>query len=147
MPSPPETSLAGPVLFFDGECGLCNRTVRLLLRWDRAGRLRYAPLQGVTAQAYLRAHGLPVEDFDSIVWVPDWSQRERAEYRLRTDGVIAALRAVGGLARVPAALLAIVPASWRDAGYRMVARCRYRLFGEWRPRPLARPEWRARFLD
>src|SRR4051812_37486572 len=47
-----------PVLFFDGECGLCNRVVRLLLRLDTRGRLRFAPLQGPVAQDYLRAHGL-----------------------------------------------------------------------------------------
>ncbi len=148
----------GPVLLFDGECGLCNRIVRGLLRLDRGGRLRFAPLQGPAAQAYLRAVGLPTEDFDSLVFVSDWARREgpargdsggagaRAAYLLRTDGVIAALRAVGGLAPALAGVLAIFPARWRDAGYRLVARWRYRMFGEWRPRPLARAEWAARFL-
>ncbi|MCX6951812.1 MAG: DCC1-like thiol-disulfide oxidoreductase family protein [Verrucomicrobia bacterium] len=147
MPPSPQVPPAGPVLLFDGDCGLCNRTVRLLLRWDRPGRLRFAPLQGELAQTYLRAHGLPDKDFDSLVWVPDWARRDRADFRLRTDGVIAALRAAGGLARILAAALAVFPRPWRDAGYRAVARSRYRLFGEWRPRPLARPEWQARFLD
>jgi hypothetical protein len=41
------------VLFFDGECGLCNGLVRILIRLDRPGRLHYAPLQGPSAQAYL----------------------------------------------------------------------------------------------
>lgn len=135
----------GPVLFFDGECGLCNRLVRLLLRADRAGRLRYAPLQGPTAQAYLRAHGLPTEDFDSLLFVPSWAEREQPVYRLRTDGVLGALRAVGGVARV-FLLLAVLPRAWRDAGYRAIARWRYRLFGPWRSRPLARAEWSERFL-
>ena len=30
------TTAAGPVLFFDGECGLCTRLVRLLLKLDSA---------------------------------------------------------------------------------------------------------------
>ena len=136
----------GPVLFFDGECGLCNRIVRLLLRLDRRGVLRYAPLQGKTAQSYLRAHGLPTEDFDSLVFVPDWGRREHPEFLLRTNGVAAALRAVGGVGR-GLAWLQVLPARWRDASYKLVARWRYRLFGEWRPRPLARAEWAARFLE
>ena len=137
----------GPVLFFDGECGLCNRLVRFLLRVDAKGRLRFAPLQGRTAQAYLRAHGLPTADFDTIVYVPDWSRRARPEYLLRTAGVIAALRALGSaLSRTLADLLALFPAPLRDAAYRLVGHWRYRLFGPWRPRPLPRAEWERRFL-
>lgn len=145
MPLPPGDS--GPVLFFDGECGLCNRLVRLLLRLDRAGRLRYAPLQGRTAQAYLRAHGLLTADFDTLVFVPEWERRAHPEYRVRTAGVISALRAVGGCAATAlAVLLALFPRAVRDAGYRAVGRWRYRLFGPWQPRPLPRSEWGARFL-
>ena len=145
-PGPPREGPAiGAVLFFDGECGLCNGLVRILIRLDGPGRLHYAPLQGLSAQAYLRAHGLPTEDFDSLILVPDWSRRDRGAHLLRTDGVVAALRVVGGLA-APLAWLAVVPRAWRDAAYKGVARIRYRLFGVWRPRPLARPEWAARFL-
>lgn len=137
----------GPVLFFDGECGLCQRIVRLLLRLDRRGRVRFAPLQGPIGQAYLRVHGLPTEDFETLVYVPDWSRRARPEFLVRTEGVVAALRAAGGLGRALAALLAIFPVSWRDAGYRAVGRWRYRVFGRWRPQPLPRAEWTGRFLE
>jgi predicted DCC family thiol-disulfide oxidoreductase YuxK len=137
----------GPVLLFDGECGLCNRLVRLLLRLDCAGRLRFAPLQGRSAQSYLRVHGLPTVDFDTLVFVPDWARRDQGEFLLRTDGVIAALRAIGRtIARMIAAFLALFPARVRDAGYRLVGASRYRLFGPWHHRPLARAEWSARFL-
>jgi len=136
----------GPVLLFDGECGLCNRCVRLLLRLDRAGRLRYAPLQSPVAQAYLQARGLPTQDFDSLVFVPDWADPTMAPLR-RTDGVLAALRLCPGTGRTLAAGLGLFPAAWRDAGYKLVARWRYRLWGEWHPRPLARPEWVGRFME
>lgn len=143
MTTPP----SGPVLLYDGECGLCNRVVRLLLRLDRGERLRFARLQSEAGQAYLRAQGLPAADFDSLVFVPDWDRREPRGYLLRTDGVIAALRVCGGLGKGLAAVLAVFSTAWRDAGYRLVARWRYRIFGEWRPRPLARPEWQARFIE
>ena len=142
---PPNDS-PGPVLFFDGECGLCQRLVRGLLRVDRAGRLRFASLQSPAAQVYLRRHGLPTQDFDTLVFVPDWSRGEEAEFLVRTAGVLAALRAIGGWSRAVAAVLAWVPAGLRDAAYRVVARTRYRIFGAWKPQPLARPEWAQRFL-
>ncbi|GAB1489751.1 thiol-disulfide oxidoreductase DCC family protein [Opitutaceae bacterium] len=135
----------GPVLFFDGDCGLCNRIVRGLIRLDGRARLHFAPLQGPSAQAYLRSHGLPTEDFDSLIFVPDWERRDRPDYRVRTDGVIGALRVVGGVAGL-LAWIVILPRSWRDAAYKGVARIRYRIFGPWTPRPLARPEWAERFL-
>jgi predicted DCC family thiol-disulfide oxidoreductase YuxK len=141
------TGIFGPVLLFDGECGLCNRVVRALLRLDRHGRLRFAPLQGPPAQAFLRVHGFSPTDFDSLILVPDWARREQPEFLLRTNAVIAALRTCGGAGRIFAAALRVIPAKVRDDAYRFVARWRYRVFGVWRSRPLARPEWSERFLD
>ncbi len=136
------------MLLYDGECGLCNRTVRLLLRLDRRGALRFAPLQGPAAQTYLRAHALPTDDFETLVFIPDWKQRERPEHLLRTDGVVGALRACGSPAADGLAWLRVVPRGLRDAGYRLVARTRQRFFGKWDSTcPLPRPEWRARFFE
>lgn len=140
MPAAPQ-----PVLLFDGECGLCHWCVRRLLKWDRAGRLHFAPLQGEPAQAYLRARGLPVRDFDSLVFVPDWNQPAGSAPLLRTEGALAASAVAGGPGRV-LATFRVLPRGFRDWGYRLVARSRYALFGEYRPRPLPRPEWQARFL-
>jgi predicted DCC family thiol-disulfide oxidoreductase YuxK len=79
--------------------------------------------------------------------VRDWegAAAGSAAYLLRTDALVVALEACGGAGRVLAGIR-FIPRPWRDAGYRWVARVRYRLFGEWRPRPLSRPEWRDRFI-
>jgi len=134
------------VLLYDGECGLCQNLVRLMLRIDRRGVLCFAPLQGSAAQEFLRRHGLNTTDFDSLVFAVDLTQADTAFY-LRTAGVLAALRELGGWARLLAWLLATVPVTWLDAGYRLVARLRYRLFGHSRPKPLPNPDWARRILD
>lgn len=151
MPPPlPPSALAAarpaarPVLLFDGECGLCQACVRLLIRLDRAGRLRFAPLQGPPAQAYLNGQGLPVRDFDTLVFVPDWDQPGRGAYRLRTDGLLAACAVVGGVGRELANLRAL-PRGLRDTLYRIVARSRYALFGAARPERWSEAD-RARML-
>jgi len=135
-----------PVLLYDGECGLCNRLVLSLLRADQEGKLSYAPLQSEPAQAFLRARGLPQRDFDSLIFVPDWEQSPSQGYLLRTDGALAACAVVGGswgkLGR-----LNILPRGLRDFFYQVVAKTRYVLFGVYRPKPLANPEWNKRFLD
>lgn len=132
-----------PLLLYDGECGLCNAVVRFLLREDVAGRVRFAPLQGVTGQAVLRRLGLPTEDFDSLVFLPDM---EGDRYALRTGGVCGVLDELGGIWRV-VSWLRVLPARWRDASYKLVARLRYRLFGTYVPSPLPDPSWAERILD
>jgi predicted DCC family thiol-disulfide oxidoreductase YuxK len=145
-PNPPSSG-HGPVLLYDGTCALCNRAVRSLLGIDRRAVLRFSTLQGAPGQAWLRAHGLPTEDFGSLVFVRDWEGGTGApgDYALRTDGLAAALAACGGIG-VVLAWIRFVPRPLRDGAYRLVSRLRFRLFGEWRPRPLARRELNDRFI-
>ncbi len=135
-----------PVLLYDGECGLCNALMRFMLKHDRRGVLMFAPLQGATAQAFLRARGLPTSDFDSIVFVED-ARNPDADHHLRTTGALRALEEMGGGWRWAARVMRRVPAAWRDAAYRIVARLRYRLFGHYRPTPLPDPAWARRILE
>ena len=131
------------MLLFDGECGLCQATVRLVLRRDARRRIRVAPLQGETGQALLRRVGLPTEDFDSLVFFPDMKANV---FQLRTDGVVGVLVALSrGWARV-GRVIGWIPLSIRDTGYQWVARVRYRLFGDAQPGVLDRPEWADRVL-
>ncbi|HEY9156177.1 MAG TPA: DCC1-like thiol-disulfide oxidoreductase family protein [Opitutaceae bacterium] len=135
-----------PVLLFDGECGLCNRVVRWLLRVDRRGLLHFAPLQSQPAQEYLRSRGLPTRDFDSLVFVSDWNSWEAAPPRLRTNGALSAIVLVGGGWSVLAKISRCIPAPLRDLAYKVIARFRYRLFGPYKPTPLPNPSWASRFL-
>jgi predicted DCC family thiol-disulfide oxidoreductase YuxK len=134
-----------PVLLYDGECGLCNGVVLFMLRHDGGGRMHFAPLQSVPGQAYLRAQGLPMDRFDSLVFVPDWYDQEQGDHRLRTAGALAAFAEMGGAWRA-LAWLRVVPAMLRDPFYRVVAATRSALFGKYRPRPLPDPEMEKRFL-
>lgn len=42
-----------PIIFFDGDCALCNGVVRFLHKLDRAQNFHFASLQGTTATKYL----------------------------------------------------------------------------------------------
>lgn len=136
-----------PVILFDGECGLCNRVVRTLLRWDRKGRLRFSPLQGYLGQEFLRSHGLPTKEFSTLIYVPDWERRERPEFKVRSSAVVAALFQGGEITAVVGGLLWIIPRPIRDWGYRAMGNLRYKIWGPWKACPLPRPEWRTRILE
>ena len=64
----------------------------------------------------------------------------------RSDGVLATLRIVGGWL-VPVSWLLLLPRSWRDAAYDLVAARRYRWFGRLDACQLPSQEDRERFLD
>ena len=136
-----------PVLLFDGECGVCNRVVRLLLSIDRRGKLRFAPLQGLAGQELLRLRGLPLADFETAILLRSWKDRATEPLLVRTDAALAALASCGGPWRVLAGIFSAVPRSLRDMAYRWVARIRYRLAGPWKDRPLKKEVWRQRFLS
>ena len=61
---------AGPVLLYDGVCGVCNRAVRTILRLDPTGPLRFAALDSVFAKAVIERHP-EIADIDSVVFVDD----------------------------------------------------------------------------
>jgi predicted DCC family thiol-disulfide oxidoreductase YuxK len=139
----PDTRL--PVLLYDGDCSLCNGVVRFMLRHDSRGLLHFAPLQSSPGQEFLRSRGLPTQDFDSLVFVTDWNDRERGAYLLRTTGALAAFSEIGGPWSA-VSRLRVVPAVLRDGVYKLISRTRYAIFGKYRPRALADPAWEKRFL-
>lgn len=115
------------ILFFDGHCGLCNRSVDFLIREDAGGRLRYSPLQGPTADEWRRRDQLPTMspagDFDTMLVAHGDRVHERSA------AVLLIGEHLGGLWRVFAWLARGVPRPARDFVYGQIARHRYRLFG------------------
>jgi predicted DCC family thiol-disulfide oxidoreductase YuxK len=127
------------VVFYDGVCGLCDRTVQFLLPRDRADRLRFATLQGDLAAAAL-GRRLSMETI--VVWFPSNDQMlERSEAALALGRMLPAPWSV--LAR----LAAVVPRPVRNAVYDWVARNRYGWFGRYDACPLPDPATRHKFLD
>ena len=45
-----------PILLYDGDCGMCAEGVQRVLRYDRNGPLRFAPLQGAFGTAVKARH-------------------------------------------------------------------------------------------
>jgi predicted DCC family thiol-disulfide oxidoreductase YuxK len=129
------------MLFYDGHCALCHRTVKFVLRHDRSGAaFRFAPLQGPTFHAHVpleQRAGLP----DSVVVLT----ADRS-LLVRSNAFLHILRRLGGGWKTLAAVLAVIPRPVRDMFYDFIARVRFRVFGtrqDWCP--VTSPELRARF--
>ncbi len=128
----------GPVLLFDGECGLCNGAVDFLLRHDRRARFRFAALQSPAGRRLRAASGVPASA-DSMVLL------EGGRVWLRSEAVLRTAVFLGPPWSWCAALRAL-PRPLRDRAYDALARARLRLFGR-RPCRLPTPAERERFLE
>ena len=130
-----------PILFYDGGCGLCHGAVLFVLKRDREGRFRFAPLQGETLAEQVPA-ALRTALPDSLVLKePD------GRVLTRSSAIVAMLRHLGGVWSITGALLWIIPRPLRNLGYDLVAKVRHRLFKK--PEgacPLVPQELRGRFL-
>ncbi|MGD9762295.1 MAG: thiol-disulfide oxidoreductase DCC family protein [Candidatus Binatia bacterium] len=135
---------ARAVIFYDGICGLCDRSVRFVVARDRAARFRFAPLQSAYAKAALARHGRDAAELDTVYALFDPGQPGE-RLLAKSDAALAVLQALGGIWR-GAMLLRAVPRAWRDAMYDWVARHRYRWFGRFDHCPLPPPELRQRFV-
>lgn len=126
------------LVFYDGECGLCQKSVQWLLDNDGEGRLRFAPLQGETAADTL-GEKEELKGVDSIVFLEDGELylRSRAIFKIAAylDPGWRWLRH-----------FRVVPAFLTDLGYRFIAKIRYRVWGKADVCRLPTAEERARFL-
>jgi len=127
------------IVFFDGVCGLCNHTVNFLMARDRRRRLKFAPLQGSTAEQLVPAEVR--SNLDTFVF----SDRGRLYYR--STALSRILMEIGGVWEILGGLLWLIPWPLRDLGYRIVSKLRYRLLGKHESCRLPTPDERAMFLD
>jgi predicted DCC family thiol-disulfide oxidoreductase YuxK len=128
------------IVFFDGSCGLCSRSVRFLASMDRRERLLFASLQGETAASLQLAEHASVDQGTMVV-----KRESDGRIFLRSDGVLEVCRALGGIWHV-AVILRAIPHVLRDALYRLIARNRIRWFGHADACSLPSPSLASRLL-
>ena len=60
------------LVFYDGDCGLCDRIVQFLLKEDKQQRFVFAPLQGETASKYLKNLPAEIRFTDSLILIENY---------------------------------------------------------------------------
>jgi predicted DCC family thiol-disulfide oxidoreductase YuxK len=111
-----------PIIFFDGECNLCNGFVDLMLKIDTEQKFYLAPLQGTTAKQYLPP--LPANPEDWAIAYVDRKQTYQA-----SNACLAICGKLGGIWQI-FTLFRLLPQDFRDFLYRIIASNRYRWFGK-----------------
>jgi predicted DCC family thiol-disulfide oxidoreductase YuxK len=129
------------VLFFDGECGFCSRSVRNIARWSRDAPLEFASLQGALAASHGFGH-FAKEGGGSMVLLRESDGISFTE----SDALIELCGVLGGFWRF-LKIAALIPKPLRDAAYRWFARNRYRLMGRADACALPDPDLAKRLRD
>ncbi len=109
------------IVFFDGICVLCNASIDFLIKIDKRNSLKYASLQGKTAQKLLSHYG--IKNMESIVFISNQILHKKS------DAVLQILGEIGGFWKV-FLVLKIIPRKLRDRIYDIIAKKRYSWFGK-----------------
>ena len=128
-----------PVVLFDGQCNLCNRSVDFIIRRDHTAHYRFAALQSKVAQDLLAARGHSAEGLQTVMLITDDNIYKRSSAALRIA------RSLSGLWPMFWVFI-LLPRPIRDLVYDWIARNRIRWFGARETCRVATPEEAARFL-
>jgi predicted DCC family thiol-disulfide oxidoreductase YuxK len=127
------------IIFYDGECGFCNQSVRWILAKDVKKRFHFASLQSPLATQYLGDQAY-IQSLQSLVLM----EQNRCYYH--SDAVLR-IAANLGFPYHLSSVFFLIPKKIRDLVYRWIARNRMKWMRNNQTCELLSPEERARFLN
>ena len=111
-----------PILIYDGLCNMCSGIVRFVKKRDRYSRFEFVPQQSERGRELMNLVGISAADTNTVVLLLV------SQHYVRSDAALMVFRLLGGGWRLLYGFI-IVPRFIRDSVYKLIATCRYRLFG------------------
>ncbi|CAM3362770.1 thiol-disulfide oxidoreductase DCC family protein [Marinicrinis lubricantis] len=109
------------LLLYDGECGLCSRTVQFVLKKDRKEMFYFAPLQSQLGRQIAERCGLDAEQLSTFIYIREGLGLTKSAAALH---VLKSL----GMPWSAGFMFIILPKRFRDACYDVIAKRRHRWF-------------------
>ncbi|MGA9226564.1 MAG: thiol-disulfide oxidoreductase DCC family protein [Mesobacillus sp.] len=127
-----------PVILFDGVCNFCDASVQFILNRDPEGIFQFASLQSEAGQNLVKKHNVPA-DVDSMILIEDDKVYYKSTAALRVS------RHLQGAWKMLYGFI-IIPSPIRNIVYDLIAKNRYKWFGQKESCMLPPPNIRKRFL-
>jgi len=128
-----------PILLFDGICNLCTASVQFLLKHDKKKQFRFGSLQSPAGIALSKQYPEAAAQ-NSLLLVLNGKAYTKSTAVLKMSEILGGWFLISRIGW-------LLPTSWRDALYALVAKNRYRFFGKkatcWTPHP----SLKERFID
>jgi len=112
-----------PIILFDGVCNFCNRTINIILKYDKDAYFQFAPSQSNAAMGIMQQFSLEQQAITSVILI------DNEKVYTKTDAVIQIANRLSGWPSL-FSLLKFIPKSIRNFGYDLIAKNRYTLFGK-----------------
>ena len=129
------------IVLFDGVCNLCNGAVKFIIQHDKNVHFKFASLQSAFAEKILQQYKIEINNPpQSILLISDNKVFDQS------SAIFHIAQKLDGAWKA-AAIFLIIPKFIRDAVYNLIARNRYKWFGQKKECWLPTPELKARFLD
>lgn len=125
------------IVFYDGDCGLCNRSVQFILRHEKNSEIHFSTLQSNFTKQMLKEKNLPEPDLSTFLYLEN-----DILYSKSTGAFKAAKNLKFPLSLVR--IFSILPEWITDQVYNLIAKYRKRLAGSFCAVPT--PEPKKRFL-
>ena len=117
------------ILYYDGLCVLCNKSIRFIINRDRKNQFKIGLLDAFKSE----------DKHDSVVLV-----HKGIKYNY-SNAIIKSLILIGGVYKL-AVILYIFPKSFRDFIYKIIAKNRYKWFGKHNTCPTLPEKWKERLI-
>lgn len=128
------------IIFFDGVCNLCNKSINRLIKNDVKKKFKFASLQSDFAMSFVPDQMINHKNLDTILLY------KKGQFYDRSNAILNICKALGGGFNL-FLIGYIVPRFIRDAMYRLVANNRYEWFGKEDQCMVPTDDLKDRFLD
>ncbi|QSS97259.1 thiol-disulfide oxidoreductase DCC family protein [Psychroflexus sp. ALD_RP9] len=112
------------IILFDGVCNLCNSAVQTIIKYDKNNKFVFASLQSKIGKHLLSERGINPEIIDSIVMIIP-----NEAYFIKSDAALEIAKKLSGIFQF-FGVFKLLPKLLRDQIYDIVAKNRYKLFGQ-----------------
>lgn len=109
------------IVFFDGECGVCNFWVQWILERDKKDQFMFASLQSDFGQKFLSERGLETKQFSTLyLWKP------HQYYLIKSRAVLKIANLLGGIYNI-SFIGKLIPVFISDKIYNKISENRMKL--------------------
>lgn len=128
------------LVLYDGVCKFCNSSVNFVLDHEKNDQLKFTPLQSELGSEILKAHGYPMDYTESILFLSKGKLEGKAKAALKISKF---LKSPWSLAQI----FLIIPSFISDFFYNIIAKNRYKWFGQTDACMLPPANHKLRFLE
>ena len=109
------------IIFYDGECGLCNGGVQFILKYEKTNEIHFSTLQNNLGQSVLKYLNLSTTNLSTFIYF------RKNKYLTKSSAALYSLKDCKSWVSI-LFLFIIIPKFLRDIVYDLVAKNRQKIF-------------------